>query len=283
MSYARTRRRWGDNDLYWGPFTYSKAEGEYAYRPWAIELSSGCDEYPGNSLRFSGFSRTLIIALPAIIKPWRRWVDCSKYEWATSEAKGYWDVHRREYGFSLTGSGRVGGGQFLQVHFGAQTHDSSTTQDWCWFLPWTEWRHVRRSLYDLQGAHYWTEPKGLRYDHDAYLTRKAAEDGCPSVTFAFTDYDGEALTARTRIEEREWRFGDGWFKWLSVFRAPIIQRTIDIAFSGETGKRKGSWKGGTMGTGFGMEPGELHESAFRRYCAKHNMVFGGEAAWTGRE
>ena len=58
------------------------------------------------------------------------------------------------------------------------------------------------------------------------------------------------------------------------------RRTIP---AGETGKRKGSWKGGTIGHSIGMEPGELHESAFRRYCTEHNMVFGGEAAWTGRE
>ncbi len=283
MAFAKYYR-WGDNDRRAGPFLYAR---DRKYRPIALVLSSGRGEEPefegGCTLRASAFGHTLITALPQIVKPWKRWVDCSKYEWAKSETSGYWDRHSREYGFSLSGSGRVGGGQFLQVFLGAQTGDSSTTQNWCKFLPWTEWRHVRRSLYDLGGAHYWTEPKGLRYDHDAYLVRKAAEDGCHSVTFGFTDYDGEALTARTRIEEREWRFGDGWFKWLSVFRKPIISRSLDIGFSGETGERKGSWKGGTVGHSIDMEPGELHESAFRRYCAKHDMVFGGEATWTGRQ
>ena len=32
------------------------------------------------------------------------------------------------------------------------------------------------------------------------------------------------------------------------------------------GPEKGSWKGGTMGHGIDMVAGELHESAFRRYC-----------------
>jgi hypothetical protein len=85
------------------------------------------------------------------------------------------------------------------------------------------------------------------------------------------------LSAKTRIEEREWRYGRGWFKWLSWFRQPKVWRALDIDFSGETGEEKGSWKGGTMGTSIGMLPGELHESAFRRYCAEHNMTFIGSA------
>lgn len=266
-------RRWSDNDHYLGPFTYAR---ERSYRRLSMVLSSGDDEDRGCEFRVSGFGHTFITALPNIIKPWRRWVDTSKYEWSQSPNGGYWDIHRREYGFCFSRSGTIGGATFLQVFLGPQTHDSSTTKNWCKFLPWTSWRHVRRSLYDLDGAHVWTEPESLGYNHDAYVTRKAAEEECPSRTFAFTDYDSEQLTARTRIEEREWRFGTGWFKWLSVFRKPIIQRSLDIRFSGETGKRKGSWKGGTIGHSINMLPGELHEAAFRRYCDEHNMQFTGE-------
>src|SRR5690606_33228759 len=93
--------------------------------------------------------------------------------------------------------------------------------------------------------------------------------------FTFRDFDGEELTATTRIEEREWRFGVGWFKWLSLFRRPKVSRDLEITFSGETGKRKGSWKGGTIGDSIKMLPGELHEPAFRRYCAANGMTFVG--------
>lgn len=275
MTYVH-RARWSDNDKYFGPFTYAKAEGKHAYRPWAIVLSSGCDEYPGNTLRFSGFSRTLIIALPNIIRPWRRKVYPGKaWDAATVARIGrdwYYDTYRREFGFSLSGSGDVGGSTFLQICFGAQTHDSRTDMDWGCFLPWTQWRHVRHSLYDLNGNFVVTIPeKGNWSDHRELVA------GCPTRTFEFRDFDGEALTAKTRIEEREWRHGEGWFKWLSRFRKPMIQRSMDIEFSGETGERKGSWKGGTMGTGIEMLPGELHESAFHRYCAEHEMTFIGDA------
>ena len=44
----------------------------------------------------------------------------------------------------------------------------------------------------------------------------------------FNDFDGEFLTAKTRIEERQWELGTGWFKWLSRFHKPIIHRSLDI-------------------------------------------------------
>ena len=74
-------------------------------------------------------------------------------------------------------------------------------------------------------------------------------------------------------EEREWHFGTGWFKWLSWFRPRKIRRSLDLRFSGETGDRKGSWKGGTLGHSINMLAGEMHELAFRRYCLEHKMTF----------
>jgi len=278
------RARWSDNDHYLGPFTYAR---DTHYRSWAIELSSGDDEYPGNQLRLSGFGRTLIVALPAIIRPWRRKVTFSHITEAQraemiarSGCDWYWETHRREYGLSFSRSGTIGDSVHLSVHYGAQTHDSRTTQRWGCFLPWTQWRHVRHCLYDTQGRFFALVP-----DHRARLgvdgtyesdfeARRAVENACPTVKFTFADFDGQELEATTKIEEREWRHGDGWFKWLSWFDKPMIQRSLTIEFSGETGDRKGSWKGGITGTSINLLPSELHEAAFRRYCAKHQMSFG---------
>ena len=251
--------RWSDNDRYFGPFTYARATKAGAdYRPLAIVLGSGDgDDYPGCSLRLSGSAHTLIIALPAIIKPWVHFVP--------TKNGGYEDTHAREYGFSLSDG-------FLQVFLGPQTHDSLTTKNWCTHLPWTQWRHVRHSYYGMEGELFYTVPRKARWSEYA---DKA--DACPTRTFTFTDYDSERLTAKTCIEEREWRFGEGWFKWLSIFRRPRIRRSLDIQFSGETGERKGGWKGGVTGHSIEMLPGELHASAFRRYCAQHNMTLIAEA------
>ncbi len=197
-------------------------------------------------------------------------MDTSRYEWSNGSASGYWDSLPREYGFSC-------GEGFLDIKFGRQSHDSSTEQRKGYFLPWTQWRHVRHSLYGLDGALYadlpdyprWNAPEG---DRKLY---EALNEDCPVATFAFLDFDGEALTATAKIEEREWLKGDRWCKWLSWFTKPMVKRSLGLRFSGETGKRKGSWKGGTVGHSIEMLPGELHEAAFRRYCAENDMTFKG--------
>lgn len=257
------RVRWSDNDRYWWRFTYAHDSG---FRPLAAVLGSGDDDYPGCRLRLSGFGHTLIVALPQIIRPWRRKV-FPNWDAATVARLGrdyYYDTHSRNYGFQLSDG-------FLQIFYGRCANDSSAEKQWCTHLPWTQWRHVRSSLYGLKGEPFWTEPKGARWD-----ARLDAVAACPSRSFEFEDFDGERLTAKTYISEMEWRFGEGWFKWLSLFRKPMIKRSLDIQFSGETGQRKGSWKGGTVGHSIEMLPGELHEAAFERYCDKRDMTFIGE-------
>jgi len=262
------RRRWGDNDHYFGPFTYAR---DTTYKHLAIDLSSADDEGSGCSLRFSGFGHTLIIGLPGIIRPYRQKV-VAHWDEATIARMGrdwYWSVDRRRYGFSYSEG-------HLSIHYGRETHDSSTDRRWGMFLPWTQWRHVRRSFYGTHGEHVATLPdsgKSYRLDGGRWERERAIEDATPTVAFNFLDFDSEALIAVTKIEEREWHFGTGWFKWLSLFRKPMVRRSLDISFSGETGQRKGSWKGGTIGHSIEMLPGELHEAAFRRYCAEHRMTF----------
>lgn len=106
----RQRIRWSDNDRFWGPFTYASGD----HRRFAIVLGSGDDEdYPGCGLRVSIGSRTLILALPPIIKPSRKWVDTSRYEWSKGPGSGYWSKTEREYGFTYSEG-------FLSVMYGRQ-------------------------------------------------------------------------------------------------------------------------------------------------------------------
>jgi hypothetical protein len=254
-------RRWSDDQTAFGPLTISR-DKRWVFS--AVLDSGDNQDSPGCHLRLRGFGLTLLLELPQIIKPWRRWVDTSGYHWS-KPGGGYWDEQPREYGFSVSEG-------FLQVFLGAQTGDSETTQDWCKFLPWTQWRFVRFSLYDTQGNHFWTQ-----YERDrtrgSFEPQHEAGQRCPSVSFQFDDYDGERIEVKTHIEEREWLFGKGWFKWLSIFRRPKVSRYLDLEFSKETGNRKGSWKGGTVGHAIEMLPGELPEGAFRRYCEQHEMTF----------
>lgn len=279
--------RWSDNDRNFGPFTFSWS-GSKGYRPLAVILKSwgsGDDDAGPASLRLSLVWFTFIVWLPPILYPRRRKVYPAGWNATTVARLGrdwYWDVKVREYGFSYSEG-------FLLIHYGICPGDSSRDQTWSKHLPWTQWRHVRRSLYDIKGKHFWSE---LDAETDNY--RRASklgrsdlwrerfdivrqwEERCPKVTFRFSDFDGEELTATTHIEEREWHFGTGWCKWLSWFRRRKIRRSLDIRFSGETGPEKGSWKGGTIGTSIDMLPGELHEAAFRRYCDQEHRSKSGK-------
>jgi hypothetical protein len=254
--------RWGDNDQHFGPFTYGISD----YRPWAMVLTSsggGQDNDRACQLRINLRATYLIVVLPNIVKPHMTKV-YPKWDAATVERLGrdyYWDIDPRSYGFS------VNDGHF-NIYYGrtgGSSCDSSIEQRWSCFLPWTQWRHVRHSFYGLQGEHPHDEPQTSRIGDD-WEARKAREATVPTAKFAFDDFDGERIVATTKIEEREWRFGTGWFKWLSWFRRAKVRRSLDMSFSSETGPEKGSWKGGTVGTGIDMLPGELHEAAFRRYC-----------------
>lgn len=273
--------RWSDNDRHLGPFTWSFSD----YRPLTLMLSSwggGQDDDLPCNLRLSWFFGTLIVALPPILKPHRSKV-FPKWDEATVGRLGrdyYWDIDERSYGFTVCDG-------HLSVHYGragGSSMDSSIEQRWGCFLPWTQWRHVRHSFYGLSGEHLYDESQerigklGTEAWHERWNARQARQDAVPTMVFAFKDFDGEDLKATSKIEEREWRFGEGWFKWLSLFRRAKIVRSLDLKFSGETGKRKGSWKGGTVGHSITMLPGELHEAAFKRYCAEHEMIFDGRRA-----
>lgn len=279
-AYGMRANRWGDNDRYWGPFTYSSNS---SYRPLALVIQSDVHEDHDDgtsSIRISAGGRTLIWVLPwQMIKPQitRHYPgDAWDAETVARLRRDYYETATsREFGFSYSDG-------FLQVFRGPHTMDSSTDRSWACHLPWTQWRHVRRSLYDLNGRHFWSdldsESKGVnRLGSKGFSERfeimRGWESLCPKDVFRFEDFDGEALTATTHIEEREWLFGTGWFKWLSLFRRPKIIRSLCIEFSSETGRRKGSWKGGTLGHSIEMLPGELHEAAFRRYCQENNMKF----------
>lgn len=256
-----------DNEKKFWIFTVGRSDG---WRPWRLILSSSHDEYAGEDgrdvcyLTAWAFGWIVRMALPLLFQPHRIKHQAVYWDAATIERMGrdwYYETFPREYGFSYDNG-------FLHLFLGAQTHDSVTTQSWSWFLPWTQWRHVRYSIYDLSGQHVFTEPPGKFLD--TYDTMRAAIDECPKRRFLIEDFDGERITVTTHIEEREWHFGEGHFKWLSLFRKPRIQRSLDLRFSAELGPEKGSWKGGALGHSIEMLPGELHEAAMIRYCGQEH-------------
>lgn len=262
---AHTYRRLSDEVSRLGPIEISERS---AWRPISLALESGDDEYSGCALMVRALGWSVRVRLPAILKPAREWVDTSMYEWSRGPGSGYWNVHRREFGFSYNDG-------FLQVFHGQQTHDSTTDRTWSKHLPWTQLHFHRHSFYGLEGEHLrsWIEPrrrkKGAPW-FDRWQEQREFKETMPKVRFAFKDYDGEEITVTTVIEEREWTFGEGRFQWLRFFLRGKVSRSLDLDFSKEVGPEKGSWKGGTTGHSIEMLPGELHEAAFRRYCEQEH-------------
>lgn len=246
-----------DDDRNYGPVTFARA----SWIAWRCVWSSGDDEYPGNSLTVYAFGWIARIALPDILRPLRI-KHSANWDAATVERMGrnyYFEEFPREYGFSLSEG-------FLTLFLGPQTHDSINTKSWSWFLPWKQWRHVRFSLYGTDGTHFWTHIETTVRGLGHYDEQRKQQEACPYIEFDFDDYDGQRIRAKCHIEEREWRFGDGWFKWLSLFHRAKIERVLSLEFDKEVGPEKGSWKGGTVGHSTEIKPGESCESAFRRYC-----------------
>ena len=158
--------------------------------------------------------------------------------------------------------------------------DSSTTQDWGCFLPWTQWRQVSHRLYNADGS-LAGEVANIPWDQ-WHVIRDAVQRS----RFAIIDHDGEHIDVETFVEERECLLGTGWFRWLGYLAPTKRSRSLDIAFKSEVGPEKGSWKGGTLGHGIEMLPGETQEQAMRRYCdqdhrskyRKYRITFAGVCA-----
>lgn len=281
-AYGTRAQRWSDNDRYFGPFTFAYSP---TYKDIGVTIQSDVHEDRDegtSSLRIRLGGATMIWVLPwQIVKPRieRHYANFDA-ETVTRLGHNYYDTAMtRQFGFSFSHTGAIGDSVMFQLFRGARTFDSSTDRTWSCSLPWTEWRHVRWSLYDLEGRHFWSdidaEAAGylkLGKSMDRYELRRKWEEMCPTRKFVIRDYDGAEIVCTTKIEEREWRWGRKPFEWLSWFKKPMIRRSLDLTFDKEVGPEKGSWKGGLIGHGFAMLPGELHEAAMRRYCEQEHRA-----------
>ena len=204
-------------------------------------FSTGDDESEYNSLTIGKFR----IRMPQWIKPW---VDPSK---------SYRDTHAKRYGFTVFE-------EYVHTYFGPQTWDSLTSKCKLFEIPWIATRRVRYEFLNVDHSHFCfvaDNPNGsIRFD-DIEDARKRV----PKVKFMFKDYDGEINFATCYLEEMEWRYGTGLFKWIGLLRKPIISRRMDLDFEKEVGPQKGSWKGGTLGHSIEVSPGESMLDAFIRY------------------
>lgn len=244
-----SRRLWSDEQKTFGPLLWAQDK----YRNYGFVIDSGADEYPGCHLKIQGFGHTLIVELPPIVKPFRR-------QMPLSNGGSYTEEFSREYGFNYqTG--------VIRFYYGRQTDDSISQQSKSFWMPWINLRRVRVTLFDRDVKEW------AKFGPDSQIFEVSrSRDQCPRRVFEVLDYDGASVIASTYIEETEHHRGTGRWKWISLITRPLISRHLTISFDGEIGREKGSWKGGTLGGGIDVAPGEKHQQAFLRYCDDRGLI-----------
>jgi hypothetical protein len=213
-------------------YLYTKEEGGYEDQNWLIfywkwgfdisfELCGYFDNRPRINLDLLFFSLSLVL-------PFRnKWNDeCDPPKWGIAIHHGTFWVYRG-------GKGNWNGGN----------------RWWTWDIPFITKEWVRTSILLEDGTWEHETPK----DRNKNFYKKEWKSKQKSWTYDYTDsYDGEIIPTTIYVDEREWR--PKWLKWTSLFGK--VRRTIDIHFSKECGRRKGEWKGGTLGCGYDLLPGE---------------------------
>ena len=230
----------------------------------ALSLQTPSEYYKGepNLLHIAFFNRSYWFQVPEILKPKMKWVDTSKYDWG-KPGSGYWDAIMKEYGFSLHKDS-------LHILYGIQpghwSRDDKKNSDHskCFFLPWNEQRRMYIDYLNPDGTLFarYVDNKNGSINFDS-MTR--IRDKLPKIKFAFKDFDGEENIATCYLETSMYRQGTSWCKFLGYIFKPRFYRKMDIEFAKETGRQKGSWKGGVCGTSTNILENETPLSAFCRY------------------
>lgn len=124
-----------------------------------------------------------------------------------------------------------------------------------WWLPWLHKVHQRHEVRRADGS--WVPFVGS-WEHDK------EPDGREQFEFPYTYRlrSGEIQNriATVFVERRAWR--PKWFQWTALFEES--HQNIDVTFNDEVGECTGSWKGGTVGCGYSILPGESPEQTLRR-------------------
>lgn len=217
--------------------TFNKSEYEHTdwiifWWGWHFDLSFEVCGYFDNRPRIN---ICLIFFHLTFVLPFRNaWTDeCDPPKWGIA-------IHSNTLWIYKGGKGNMnGGGKF-----------------WTWDIPFITKDWVRTSIFLKDGSWNHERPGDKKNFYE-----KQWKDQQQSWDYIYTDsYDGEKIPTTIYVEEREWR--PKWLKWTRLFAT--TRREIDVHFSKEVGKRKGSWKGGTIGCGYELLKDEYPVDCLKR-------------------
>lgn len=158
---------------------------------------------------------------------------------------------------------------------------SSSSDPWWrkgfhWRFPWSyDWYSTEVLKCNLSNWHrlslpwfepIWKETRGdRRKGRDVFKSMDDQNQATASVTeeYAYTynlkDGTVQDVMAKIHVERRVWRM-----RWWPLLPFSKSSTTISVDFSGEVGEGTGSYKGGTIGCGYDMLPGETPCDTLRR-------------------
>lgn len=267
--------RLAEDEKRWGPFIVAPSgTSTLAFYFNTSEYEEDGDIHH-NHLWISIFGWIIVVQLPFWVQPHRVKVYPKTWDAATIARLGrnwYWDCTNRRIGFSLTDN-------YFQLYYGAQTDDSKTERRKGWFLPWGEWTIEYSKFFHGDGTLHFVERHIKGRSVVGWDERHRILEALRPYQTKVKDYDGEVVGVKLHIEERKWNRGCKSFAWLKYVYKPMQRRTLQISFDKEVGRRKGSWKGGMIGSSIDMLPNETVMQAFVRYCetesasprAEHNL------------
>lgn len=170
----------------------------------------------------------------------------------------------------------------IMESWGVYYHERSLWWTWgdyskAWHLPW-DMVHIKHEVQRPDGSWVpfvgcWETGPGIPNTDGVMVIKGGKEpDGRWEGTFPYHYLllpSGEVQHAQATIyvDRREWR--QKWLAWCPWFAKK--RQSINIQFDREMGDRAGSWKGGVIGTGYDMRPGETAEETLRRMQREHRF------------
>lgn len=122
-------------------------------------------------------------------------------------------------------------------------------------MPWRDTVHI---------SHEVRRPDGSWVPFVGSWERGKAPDGREEWTYPYhyllRSGEKQDRLATIHVERRIWRLR--WLRWTSRFQK--VRHSIDVAFNEEVGEGSGSWKGGCLGCGYDLKPGETARDCLKR-------------------
>lgn len=239
----------------------SKNYDEIAHLEWVFGRKSGHFKI-GAWWRTGDSDRdmTLILCLPWMVSLYLTICNAFKYRTDKKETQTGFAIHDNT----------------VWVHLLSYVMESNRSDPWyrktySWDFPWSL-RHFKTEILTHERLEYaeavWIEGRKTDFFKNYDAKKSIALSVSKDYQFHYTlkNGKGQDSIATVFVERREWRA-----RWWPVIHYRKVSTSIDIHFSEEVGEGTGSWKGGVVGTGCEMKPGESPEQTLRRFEREHKF------------